>query len=213
MYWSGDTVPPGSIRDIPGEGPFSFFCRTNTNCPPPSFCPTCGKGGATGGQPINLTNGNTYIQETDVKIPGLGGGLDLTRTWNSMWPSNQSGSQVGLFGPHWRSTYEERVFPMDQSYMAYSRSDGAFWMFGSNGPSSWILKAPANIVATLSAGSSYWTLTFQNGEKRRFENASGSLIAIIDRSGNTTQLSYDSLNRLTTVSLIRDANRSRFFPQ
>lgn len=84
--------------------------------------------------------------------------------------------------------------------MAYSRSDGAFWMFGSNGGSSFALSAPANITATLSPGSTYWTLTFQNGEQRRFDNNSGSLIAIIDRNGNATQLTYDGLNRLVTVT-------------
>ena len=42
--------------------------------------------------------------------------------------------------------------------------------------------------------------TFQNGEQRRFDNTSGSLISIIDRNGNTTQLSYDATNRLTTVT-------------
>jgi YD repeat-containing protein len=72
-------------------------------------------------------------------------------------------------------------------------------MFGGGG-SSWTLKAPANIVATLTSGSTYWTLTFQNGEQRQFANSSGSLIAIIDRNGNKTQLTYDGLNRLTTVT-------------
>ena len=200
IYWSGDVTPAGAICGLPGEGPFTFFCKYNANCPPPSWCPTCGTGGAAGGSPINLTNGNTYIQESDLKVPGLAGGLSLTRTWNSMWPSDQSGSQVGLFGPHWRSTYEERVFLGAQSFMVYSRSDGAFWMFGSTGGSNWSLKAPANMVASLASGNSYWTLTFQNGEQRRFDNASGSLIAIMDRNGNMTQLSYDGLNRLTTVT-------------
>lgn len=199
IYWVGDPIPPGSDCGYPGEGPFTFFCRTNVNCPPPSWCPTCGKGGAAAANPINLTNGNTYIQETDISIPGLGGGLSLARTWNSMWPSDQSGSQIGIFGPHWRSTYEERVFLGSSGFMEYARSDGAFWMFGGGG-SSWSLKAPANLVVTLTSGSTYWTLTFQNGEQRRFSNTSGSLIAIIDRNGNTTQLTYDGLNRLTTVT-------------
>jgi len=52
----------------------------------------------------------------------------------------------------------------------------------------------------LTTGSAYWTLTFQNGEQRRFDNTSGSLTAVIDRNGNTTQLSYDGLNRLVTVT-------------
>jgi YD repeat-containing protein len=60
--------------------------------------------------------------------------------------------------------------------------------------------APANVAATLVQGTTNWTLTFQNGEQRLFNIASTQLVAIIDRNGNTTQLSYDSLNRLTTVT-------------
>src|ERR1700733_2787697 len=44
-------------------------------------------------------------------------------------------------------------------------------------------------------------VTFQNGEKRVFNGLSGGpLSAITDRNGNTTTLTYDSNNRLTTVT-------------
>ncbi len=105
-----------------------------------------------------------------------------------------------MFGNNWRSTYEESVSPDSSGYLAYSRADGAFWMFGSNGGSTWTLAAPANITASFTNGSTYRTITFQNGEQRRFDNNSGSLIAIIDRNGNATQLSYDGLNRLVMVT-------------
>lgn len=62
------------------------------------------------------------------------------------------------------------------------------------------MAAPANVAADLEQGLTYWTLTFQNGEQRHFDNATGNLIAIIDRNGNTTQITYDSSNRLTTVT-------------
>ena len=88
--------------------------------------------------------------------------------------------------------------------MALSRGDGSFWSFGYSGSAggapTYGVAAPANVVATLVYGSSYWTITFQNGEKRLFSLTSGWLTAIIDRNGNTTQLSYDALNRLVTVT-------------
>jgi len=74
----------------------------------------------TAGQPINLASGNTFIQQTDVRIPGLGHGLTLTRTWNSI-------SQLGalpMFGPNWISTYEEQVFPGSDGTMKYARATG-----------------------------------------------------------------------------------------
>ncbi len=66
----------------------------------------------------------------------------------------------------------------------------------------WGVAAPANVAVTLVAqsGTQNWTMTFQNGEQRIFSQTSGSLIAIIDRNGNTTQLSYDAVNRLITVT-------------
>jgi YD repeat-containing protein len=164
---------------------------SETHCP---FCPT-----ATAGNPISLADGNTYIKETDLKLPGLGGGLTLARTWNSLWPSTQTAFQVGLFGPNWRSSFEERVFVGSDNYIKYARGDGTFWSFGYSG-GTWVIAAPKTVTATLVQGPSYWTLTFESGEQRLFDNTSGNLIAIIDRNGNTTQLSYNSVGYLSTVT-------------
>jgi YD repeat-containing protein len=61
--------------------------------------------------------------------------------------------------------------------------------------------APATASATMLVQTSQnWTLTFTNGEKRYFNSTSGNLASIVDRNGNTTQLSYDSVDRLTTVT-------------
>ena len=158
-------------------------------------CPTCPHAS----NPISLATGNTYVEQTDVRIPGLSNGLTLVRTWNSQWPSSQMASQIGVFGPNWRSTYEERVFLGSDGYMRYARGDGSFWSFGVGGLG-WLVAAPANAGATLVQGSTYWTLTLKSGEQRQFNLSSGSLTAIIDRNGNTTQLTYDGLNRLVTVT-------------
>ena len=219
----GAPVPPGAVlvsqNTVPGEGGLSVYRVTDPTCPPPGPPPPCGcgngggassSGGGAGaprsgieaGAPISLIDGNTYIEETDVRIPGLSGGLSLLRTWISKWPSILASSQAGLFGPNWRSTYEERVFVGSDNYVKYTRSDGSFWSFACPSWNSCSLVAPANAKATLVLNSSYtnWTLTFQNGEQRIFSHLSGSLTAIVDRNGNATQLTYDSLNRLTTVA-------------
>ncbi|MFZ0639493.1 MAG: DUF6531 domain-containing protein [Candidatus Acidiferrales bacterium] len=172
-------------------------------CAPPDAAPEtrCGcSSPGTGGGPINLATGNTYIQEADIKNPGLGGGLTLERTWNSMWPATQNAYQVGLFGPNWRSNFEERIFLGSDNYVKYARGDGSFWSLAYNAAGGYGVAAPGNQDATLVQGSSYWTLTFKNGEQRLFDNTSGNLIAIIDRNGNTTQLSYDAVGRLNTVT-------------
>jgi YD repeat-containing protein len=192
-----------AASDIPGD--YVVGCWYGS-CPPPSWCATCGKNIATAAHPINLTNGNTYIQQKDVKMPGLGGGLNLERTWSSMWPSSQSGLQVGLFGPNWRSTYEEAVTlgsGIYTNYEVYTRSDGSFWVFGPANGSTFPLASPANGNATLAVtnNGTQWTITFQNGEQRVFSYTSGLLTSIIDRNGNTTQLTYDTGGtRLITVT-------------
>ncbi len=120
-----------------------------------------------------------------------------------MWPTSVSAFQTGLFGPNWRSTYEERVFAgsgVYSGYMVYLRADGGVWVFSANG-STWNLRAPASTTATLTQnGTQTWTLAFQNGEQRIFSYTSGSLTSIKDRNGNTTSLSYDGSNRLITVT-------------
>jgi YD repeat-containing protein len=112
-----------------------------------------------------------------------------------------------MFGPNWRSTYEERVFLGSDNYMKYARSDGSFISFAYLGPVWEVAGGPSgnpnnNVlqVTNMSQGAMNWTITFQNGEQRVFNAASGSLMSITDRNGNTTQLTYDSLNRLVTVT-------------
>jgi YD repeat-containing protein len=114
-----------------------------------------------------------------------------------------------MFGPNWRSTYEELVFiirevlpPFFLDYPKYSRADGSFWSFGFSG-GGFGLAAPQNVSASLTTPTTanpYWTILFQNGEQRRFDSTTGKLTTIIDRNGNTTQLTYDGANRLVTVT-------------
>jgi len=198
-------TPPTTTCDNPCV--FFCSCRYKTNACPPlaapaeTGCKSCSRPVA--GQPIDLATGDTYIVQTDITLPGLGGGLELTRVWNSIWPPTQTGTISFMFGPNWTSTYQERVFIGNDGYVKYARNDGNFWSFGVTATGSAITygsAAPANAGATLTSGPTNWTLTFKDGEKRLFDNASGHLTAIMDRNGNTTQLAYDSLNRLATVT-------------
>lgn len=196
---NGNNLINGVYNCIAGVGWWVSCLIQTASCPPPQICIDCLRRGNTGGAPINLATGNTFIEQKDIQIPGLGGGLSLVRTWNSAWPASQIASSIGIFGPNWRSTYEESVFVGSDHYVRYSRGDGTYWAFGYES-GGFVPVAPANIKAILTGGTAYTTLAFQNGEQRHFDNTSGLLIAIVDPNGNTTQLSYDSQNRLTTVT-------------
>ena len=182
-------------------GPFTANCLVNLCVPP---CPWCD---AHGGGPIHLSTGDTYITETDVRIPGLGGGLSLSRSWHSIPASSRSG--LGMFGSSWTSSFEESIFLDAGNFVTYLHGDGGVWYFAwsswdSNGNPYFSVGAPATQTATLTQAvlqtNPNWTLAFQNGEKRVFDYSSGKLLSVTDRNGNTTTLTYDSSYRLITVT-------------
>ena len=207
--WNGDLIPPipPGASNCQTNGPWAVVCDMQSyQCPPhvDNVCPTCPKAG----HPIALSTGNTYIEQPDIRVPGLSRGLTLVRVWNS-----RTGYAVGLFGRGWRSTYEESIFVDSENYIDYSRGDDSIWSFGfygmdpaGTGDSVFWTAAPANGGASLQStilrvpAKSYWTLTFKDGEKRVFDMALQRLTAIVDRNGNTTQLAYDASNRLATVT-------------
>lgn len=201
IWYFPDQVPIGWwVYSAIGQGNYSYYIAACA-CPPPGDCPSCN---LLVGKPISLGTGDTFIQQSDLKVPGLGGGLTLDRTWNSIWPGSLLTLQAGAFGVNWRSTYEERIVLGTDNYIKYLRSDGSFWSFViKSGTTNWSVGAPANVTAMLSTDISvnpYYILTFQNGEQRRFDKNTGNLIAIIDRNGNTTTVGYDANGRLSTVT-------------
>jgi YD repeat-containing protein len=156
--------------------------------------------------PVDLATGDTYFTETDIKVPGLGGGLALTRTWNSI----PLGSDLGIFGPHWTSNFEESVYASSDGYVYYLRGEGSAWAFGFTGwdgfgNPTYAPAGPANQVATIiqynqNPNNATWALLLQNGEQRVFDFNSGKLLSVTDRNGNSTSLGYDSSFRLTSVA-------------
>jgi len=180
-----------------------------SHCAPPNAAQETAPGArclaceaAAAGHPINLANGNVYIPDGDLSVPGLGGGLALGRSWNGILPASQSTFNTGIFGLHWRSNYEERVFLGSDNYIKYQRGDGSFWSFGYDSAGTYLAAAPSNDASKLTFDDTnhLWTLTFQSGAKRTFDYNSGSLLTIVDRNGNTTTLTRDGTNRITTVT-------------
>jgi YD repeat-containing protein len=225
--WYVECIPvlPPNAYGCEGNGPFSAVCKIpNTHCTP-NFCPTCnettaGSAGSTtavGGEPINLATGDTYVRQTDIALPGLGGGLTLTREWHSV--VSPEVPQLGMFGHQWSSTFEESVFIGNDHMIKYSRGDaslrsyGFAYQWGSKGDTpTYYSAAPRDDGAKgvyfgtyLGIDKPYWTLTSRNGETRRFDvqHANDStfyLSTITDRNNNTVTLTRDDSNRLTGVT-------------
>lgn len=160
----------------------------------------CGDCNATAGLPINLTNGNVWVQQSDYSLPGLAGGIEIARTWNSKWEISSPLEVSGMFGRGWRSTYEERL--VTGTVLKYWRADGSLWQFLYDSVSqTYTLIAPTHERATLAfdSGTTLFTLTFADGTKKQFNNA-GYLTALIDRNGNQTTIAYDGSNRIAQIT-------------
>jgi RHS repeat-associated protein len=160
------------------------------------------------GQPINLANGNVWVSEADYSLPGLGGGIGLVRTWNSLWEINDPVELSGTFGNSWRSNYDERlVFPSGTAGtepVRYWRGDGSVWYFdptASTGVPVYVVSSPANrhVVLTSDPTQTVFTMTFEDGTKEVF-NSAGYLTAISDRNSNQTTISYDAASRISSVT-------------
>src|SRR5256885_11775162 len=66
--------PPKSARFLCNNGTnesFATYSIRNTQCPPAAESRSCVECAS----PIDLATGDTYITETDIINPGLGGGL------------------------------------------------------------------------------------------------------------------------------------------
>lgn len=152
-------------------------------------------------QPINLSNGNVYIQERDYSLPGLGG-IELSRIWNSLWLIDHASAPWGMFGNSWRSTYEETLAAPNVDPLIYTRGDGGTWIFHFDSTSNtYSLVTPVDQRASLTFSSvtQLYTLTFLDGSKKIFNN-NGLLTAVLDRNGNQTSITYNASNNITQVT-------------
>ncbi len=155
---------------------------------------------AAAGAPINLTTGDIWISKTEYSVPGLGAGLSLTRTWNSLWHSNNPPFLAGMFGVGWTSTFEERLQTLGQNQIEYWPGSGNRWIFQQQAGGTYIVLTPPNQHATLTYNSNTgnYTVTFVDGTTKTF-NSPGYLTAITDRNGNQTTITYDNSQRISSV--------------
>lgn len=160
------------------------------------LCSGCADGGGSMslGDPVNVSNGNMYLQQSDYSLPSIGPGINITRTFNS------DSQRTGLFGRGWSTIYDESMTTHGDGLRRFDQSDGRaiYWgrAAGSSGAFSPLV---GDFHANLSETSAGSTITSKDGTVRQF-NSAGHLISIADRSGNTTTLSYDGSGSLSSVT-------------
>jgi RHS repeat-associated protein len=135
------------------------------------------------GGPVNVTNGNVYLHQTDYQLPGVGDVINIQRSYNSI------SQNIGLFGRGWTTAYDERVTTNANNQFELTLPDGRLISFATPDFFGQILK---NLDGS-------YTVTFKAGRVHRF-NASGQLVSLFDRNGNQTSLAYNGNGNLTSIT-------------
>jgi RHS repeat-associated protein len=147
------------------------------------------------GKPINVTNGNMYLQQGDYQLPSVGFGMNVTRTYNS------DSQRIGLFGRGWATAYDESILAYDNNMVRFNQGDGrAIYFARPVGSSDGLAPLEGDFHGSLSQnGGSGFTLSFTDGSAQEF-NSAGKLLSLNDRNGNTTTLTYGGNGFLSSVT-------------
>ncbi|HEU4714499.1 MAG TPA: RHS repeat-associated core domain-containing protein [Pyrinomonadaceae bacterium] len=147
------------------------------------------------GRPVNVTNGNVFVSQTDFQLPGAGPAIDLTRTYNS----NAAGT-TRLFGRGWSTAYDESVTAINSNLLRLNQADGrAVYFTRPTGTSGAFLPLPGDVHGQIVQSGSGFTLTYLDGTVHQF-NTSGKLLSLTDRNGNQTTLAYNLSGKLSSVT-------------
>ncbi|HVP44040.1 MAG TPA: DUF6531 domain-containing protein, partial [Terriglobales bacterium] len=201
----GSTVSTAQLVTItpsvgPNPGTAQVTVLPGTPAPPKQMghCVECER---MFGHPIDAISGNTWIQQQDYSVPGLGA-LAIVRTWNSLWTVNSPWQTAGLFGHSWTSNLEEHIQVVNPTTTLYWRGDGKIIQYAYDSMNQiYVLVSPPeeHIALTYDPILQQYTVQNVNGDRRLFTSA-GYLTAVLDRNSNQTTLSYDASNRLTLVT-------------
>ncbi|MCA1817983.1 MAG: DUF6531 domain-containing protein, partial [Acidobacteria bacterium] len=146
------------------------------------------------GEPVNVTNGNVYLDQADYRLPGAGSPLEISRSYNS-----DRASRAGLFGRGWTTALDESIDTLSPSLLRLNLPDGRTVLFDDAG-GVFLPRESSNLHARVTrdpSGAS--TLTTLGESVQRFD-PSGRLTSTADRYGNLTVLTYDADGGLASVT-------------
>ena len=149
------------------------------------------------GDPVDCVTGNLSENQTDLEVPGLNGGLTLTRSYNSQAAANATAA--GPFGYGWTFDFGQSLsVNATTKVVTVTNANGSTATFTPTGGGAYT--APPWVQATLTLnGEGNYTYTLPDQSVLTF-NSSGVLQKITDRDGDTTTLSYNEAGRLGKVT-------------
>jgi RHS repeat-associated protein len=146
------------------------------------------------GEPVNLSNGNMYINQTDYGLRGSIESIDVRRTYNS------SAQFSGLFGGGWSSIFDENIILINEYSLRMMMSDGRAVYFGRTDTSQPFTPSTAGFYGQIVRNADLtFTLTLKDGRTQKFSSG-GRLLWMKDRNGNQTTLNYDISGILTGIT-------------
>ena len=158
---------------------------------------TCGVG-----HPCKTATGAKVFKETDYTSSGSP--LALMRYYNSegFWrPPSSTVLSPGTLGDYWQTNYDRRLFPISGSSsvaVAARRPDGLVKYFNASGAEvQHFSGAAADTLTPVSGGG--WTLTRGDDEVETY-SATGYLTGLWDNSNLSQTITYDTSNRIQTVT-------------
>ena len=169
---------------------------TPTPTPTPDDARNLGKGcpNQMVGKPINVTNGNVYLEQTDYNLPGVGEAINFIRSYNSR------SARFGLFGRAWSSGYDESLrINFDDLTLRLFVPDGRATDFVGDGTGLFSPVQPDFFGTINQNADGTYRLTFKDGRVHLFDQ-SGTLLSLADRNNNQTSLTYDGSGRLASIT-------------
>ena len=146
------------------------------------------------GGPVNVMTGNMWLEQTDYRIAGSDGTLDINRFYNTMLQTD------GLFGKGWRTQFDESLEAYGDSLVRVNMSDGrAVYLGRKDTTSAYNLSPQKYIGEVVKEADGSYLLKLKDGHESKFTSA-GRLEWKKDRNGNQTTLTYDASGNLTTVT-------------
>ena len=146
------------------------------------------------GKPVNVTNGNVYLRQTDYSLPGVGEAISFVRSYNS------KGSRFGLFGPGWSTDYDEGLLVDSENMkLRLFMPDGRATDFVGDGNGSFAPVQTDFFGRINQNANGSFSLSFKDGRVHVFDQF-GVLLSLTDRNNNQTTLAYDQSGRLASVT-------------
>jgi RHS repeat-associated protein len=147
------------------------------------------------GDPVDCASGDQIEQETDLSLGGLGGPLQLVRTYNSQLAASQI--TPGMFGFGWTSEFDAHLLVNTDAALVV-QGDGSTVGFTAGSGGSWVPDQDVEATLTTNDDGTY-SYELPDLEVLTFDSA-GDLVSETNRAGNATTLSYNDSGQLTTVT-------------